>query len=219
VVPWPRPPPELRAAVEDGFLAPGARVLDIGCGDGENAVFLARQGLRVLGIDFAEGAAARARERARAEGCADRAEIHRTSARPRARLRYAQFATRDVCRDALGEAEFTALLDCGCFHAIGPSDALRYARRVATAAAPGARFLLLAPVFRPGVDTHDPRAHAEGVLARAGEALGPSFDVVRAVLPPAGPATDALRLEVRLVRRAAATAPVALSAAARSGYT
>lgn len=43
----------------------GERVLDVGCDTGELALFLARQGYRVLGIDFAPRAIEQARAKAR----------------------------------------------------------------------------------------------------------------------------------------------------------
>lgn len=49
-------------------LAPGQRVLDIGCGTGRHAVPLAAAGLRVTGIDLSPAMLARARARAAAAG-------------------------------------------------------------------------------------------------------------------------------------------------------
>lgn len=44
------------------------KVLDVGCGDGENSVLLARLGAQVTGIDISPGAIAVAREKARLSG-------------------------------------------------------------------------------------------------------------------------------------------------------
>ncbi len=46
----------------------GKRVLDVGCGDGTNAVIMARLGARVTGVDISEGAIELARERASING-------------------------------------------------------------------------------------------------------------------------------------------------------
>lgn len=46
------------------LFAPGARLLDLGCGTGEDALFLGSRGYRVTGIDAAPGMLARAREKA-----------------------------------------------------------------------------------------------------------------------------------------------------------
>jgi SAM-dependent methyltransferase len=52
-------------------LTPG-RALDLGCGEGADAVWLARQGWTVIGTDIAETALARARAHAVEAGVADR---------------------------------------------------------------------------------------------------------------------------------------------------
>jgi cyclopropane fatty-acyl-phospholipid synthase-like methyltransferase len=44
-------------------VAPGAKVLDLGCGDGAFAAELVAAGATVLGVDVAQGALDRARER------------------------------------------------------------------------------------------------------------------------------------------------------------
>ncbi len=44
-------------------VPPHARVLDVGCGDGAFAAELVASGARVIGLDVAEGAVARARQR------------------------------------------------------------------------------------------------------------------------------------------------------------
>jgi SAM-dependent methyltransferase len=49
-------------------LAPGARVLDLGCGHGRHANELARRGYAVLGIDIVPGFLEKARDEARREG-------------------------------------------------------------------------------------------------------------------------------------------------------
>jgi SAM-dependent methyltransferase len=49
-------------------IAPGARVLDLGCGDGTTALPAARLGAQVVGVDIARNLVAAARQRAKAEG-------------------------------------------------------------------------------------------------------------------------------------------------------
>ncbi|WP_079125612.1 class I SAM-dependent methyltransferase [Streptomyces lushanensis] len=53
------------------------RALDLGCGEGADAVWLARQGWRVTGTDVSGVALGRAAEHAEAEGVADRIEWQR----------------------------------------------------------------------------------------------------------------------------------------------
>ena len=50
-----------------GALSPG-RALDIGCGSGRDAVYLAKRGWQITGVDFAETGLNIARQRARDEG-------------------------------------------------------------------------------------------------------------------------------------------------------
>lgn len=49
-------------------VAPGARLLDVGCGSGQLALMAARDGLDLTSVDIAENSVARARARANIEG-------------------------------------------------------------------------------------------------------------------------------------------------------
>lgn len=65
---------ELQELVESGRLSPREHpcVLDLGCGTGANAVYLAQRGFDVVGLDFTPIAIERAAERAAGAGVADR---------------------------------------------------------------------------------------------------------------------------------------------------
>jgi SAM-dependent methyltransferase len=67
--PWDRDEPEQRLVelVSNGSLMP-ARALDVGCGTGTHAVWLASQGFDVVGVDIAPRAIERARDRAGTAG-------------------------------------------------------------------------------------------------------------------------------------------------------
>lgn len=56
-------------------LPPGSRLLDLGCGPGPDALYLARLGHRVVAIDWSAEMARAAERRARAEGLEDRVEV------------------------------------------------------------------------------------------------------------------------------------------------
>ncbi len=63
---WSAEPNRLLVAEVEG-LAPG-RALDVACGEGRNAVWLAQLGWRVTGVDFSEVALAKARQLAESRG-------------------------------------------------------------------------------------------------------------------------------------------------------
>ena len=121
-------PKEVAGAVESGWFQPEAAVLDVGCGSGEIAAWLARHSFDVLGIDFSGAAIEVAKARhAEAPG----------------RL---AFEVMDICAVHPDSARFSAVVDRGCFQAI--SDKSSYVRNIASWTLPGARVLLLADAHR-----------------------------------------------------------------------
>ncbi len=106
--PWDigRPQPAIvRVAGEQSFA--GA-VLDAGCGTGENALYVASLGLRVVGVDVAETAVSTAREKAAARGID------------------ADFVVADALHlDRLGR-DFETVLDCGLFHSFDSGERQDY---------------------------------------------------------------------------------------------
>jgi SAM-dependent methyltransferase len=62
------------ATLGDVFPA-GSHVLELGCGTGEDAVWLARRGVRVLATDISRAMLERCAAKARAAGVADRVEL------------------------------------------------------------------------------------------------------------------------------------------------
>jgi 2-polyprenyl-3-methyl-5-hydroxy-6-metoxy-1,4-benzoquinol methylase len=65
-----RPSPELLAALGDGWLRPGGRALDVGCGLGVEAGYLAAAGWQVAGVDLSQVALSRAAPAARCQAAA-----------------------------------------------------------------------------------------------------------------------------------------------------
>jgi SAM-dependent methyltransferase len=105
-------PAIVRLASQGGFA--GA-VLDAGCGTGENALHVARLGLRVVGVDVAETAMAIAREKAATVGSTIEVE----------------FAVADAFQlERLGRS-FNMVLDCGLFHTFDGDERPRYAASLA----------------------------------------------------------------------------------------
>jgi SAM-dependent methyltransferase len=125
-------PPELVAVVEGPDALPPGRALDLGCGTGTNAIYLARHGWETTAIDFTPRAVKAARRKAAAAGV-----------KPR-------LLEGDVTRlDQLGVGDgHNLLFDLGCYHSIPEAGRAGYARGVTAAAAGGATFLLFG--FAPG---------------------------------------------------------------------
>ncbi len=100
-------------------------VLDVGCGTGENALFLAERGHKVTGIDFLESPIAAAKRKA-----ADRGLV-------------ATF----LVMDALALKELPEVLDsaidCGLFHVFSDEDRRAYVEGLASVLNPGGRLFLL----------------------------------------------------------------------------
>ena len=91
------------------------RMLDIGCGTGSNAVWLAQAGFDVTAIDLSPTAIDRAKARADRHGL----PIH--------------FADGDFLTDMPINGPFGFAFDRGCFHTMdGISQRLRFAERIAT---------------------------------------------------------------------------------------
>ncbi|HEX8032419.1 MAG TPA: class I SAM-dependent methyltransferase [Ktedonobacterales bacterium] len=124
-------PPELVEVVEGDAALPPGRALDLGCGTGTNALYLARHGWHATGIDFAAPAISRAQEKLRTTQDLTGS---------------AHFLRGDVTRlDALAlDGPYTLLLDLGCFHNLEPADRTRYASGITHYAAADALYLLYA---------------------------------------------------------------------------
>ena len=122
----PSPPDDLVAVVEGPSALPAGRALDLGCGTGTDAIYLATLGWDVTGIDAVPKALATARRDAAAPGVAPR------------------LVQGDVTRlpDLGVGSGYTLLLDFGCFHTLPEDRRPAYVAGVSQAAAPGATLLL-----------------------------------------------------------------------------
>jgi SAM-dependent methyltransferase len=112
----------------DGTLTAG-RVLELGCGHGRNALYLAGQGCRVDAVDFSAQAIDWARERAQAAGAAVR------------------FQHCSIFDATVPGASYDLVYDCGCFHHIPPHRRRDYVDLVSRALRPGGSYGLVC--FRP----------------------------------------------------------------------
>lgn len=175
---------ELSALVEGpGALAAG-RALDVGCGTGTQAVYLAERGWQVTGVDAVERALAQAQQRA------ETADVE---------VRWvagdvAQLASLDL------EGGFDFVHDRGCFHDLSPAAREGYVRGVSELAAPGATLLLLAFAHRQrGIG---PRGASEEEIRRRFASAWELLSVQSDSGPdPPGPMRRVPRIWYRLRRR------------------
>lgn len=108
IAPWEigRPQSSVVELERDGFLT--GRVLDVGCGTGENALFLASAGCDVVGIDASQFAIEKARTKARER----------------------EHDVEFVCADALAlpfdDESFDNVIDSGLLHVLAEKDHDRF---------------------------------------------------------------------------------------------
>ena len=116
-MPWDtgRPESHLIQTVTD-LPVPPCPALDVGCGTGANAIWLAEQGFEVIGVDLSETAIKLSRERPGADKCA--------------------FVHKDFLTAPLLRTDFGFVFDMGCFHTFHDGDSRDlFARKVAASLA------------------------------------------------------------------------------------
>lgn len=114
--------------IDEGLLRRG-NALDLGCGNGRNAIFLARRGFAVEGVDYSGKAIDWAGERARNAGVA------------------VQLRCQSVFDLACEAGSYDLIYDSGCFHHVAPHRRRSYVELVTAALKPGGWFGLTC--FRP----------------------------------------------------------------------
>ena len=100
-------------------------VLDVGCGTGENALYLAARGNEVLGMDAAPVA------------------IERSTAKARDRGVEAEFVTWDAPRVAEIGRTFDTIIDVGLFHSFQDEERPVFAHNLHAVLEPGGRYFML----------------------------------------------------------------------------
>ena len=142
-VPWDGHPlpTSLQNLIEGENALTAGTALDIGCGTGDNSIYLAKHGWRVTGVDFV----VKAVDKARAKASANKLDIT-----------FAQADATRLSSEGVG-TNFDLIVDNGCLHGMSPEDRDAYVREVASVAAPGARLLLVEFVTGgsfgvPGID-------------------------------------------------------------------
>src|SRR5262245_55119057 len=123
-MPWEGGPrAELVNLVESGSIQP-CRAIDLGCGTGSNAIYLAQRGFDVTAVDFASAAIAKARRRAADAGVS------------------ASFAVADLTKLQGISGVFDFLVDYGTFDDLTPADRDHYLQSLLALSHAGSRYLL-----------------------------------------------------------------------------
>ena len=123
---------DLVELVEGGELTPErlppGRAIDLGCGSGANAVYLARHGFEVVGVDFSPIALAKARRHADVSGVASRV----------------RFVEGDLTAPSIPgvDGPFDLLVDYGTLDDLAGARRRQMAATITRLARPGASFLL-----------------------------------------------------------------------------
>ncbi|MER6738724.1 class I SAM-dependent methyltransferase [Streptomyces puniciscabiei] len=126
-----KPDENLVSYLERGLIGPG-RALDLGCGPGRNALYLAARGFEVDAVDLSPAAIAWAEERARqARGTGGAVRFHCGDA----------FALTTGTEPAL-HGPYDLVHDSGCFHHLPPHRRVSHLALLDRVLAPGGYFSL-----------------------------------------------------------------------------
>jgi len=112
---------ELKEAVTSGRLHPG-RAIDLGCGEGDNAIYLAERGFEVTGVDYAEAAIDKARAKAARAGVT------------------VDFQVGDLTELVDVDGPFDVLVDYGVYDDLRLDQRPLYVRTVERLVRPGSQF-------------------------------------------------------------------------------
>ena len=145
-------PPEVVSFIANH--GPG-RAIDLGCGTGTNAIYLAEHGWQVVGVDFSRGAIRTARRKTRNNELP--IEFHQT----------------DVTQLEGIQGLFDLALDIGCFHSLPAERRQAYADRLGELVASKGSFLLYA--WLPGQDPDSSNPSQEEIKSL----FGSHFELVK----------------------------------------
>jgi methyl halide transferase len=156
-LPWDTgtPDPMLVEFVEAHTVAPG-RALEVGCGTGTNAIYLAQHGFDVVGVDVSPAAVDKARDKARGR---------------------CRFETIDFLSEVAPGGPFQFVFDRGCFHTFDEDhERARFAQNVAAALVDGGTWLsLIGSTEGPPRDVGPPRRSAREVIT----AIEPTLEILQ----------------------------------------
>ena len=123
--PWDigRPQPAIVRLAETGQIT--GSVLDVGCGTGENILFLAEQGFVATGIDGAPTAIEKARAKAKRRGLEVRLDL------------------ADALNLSMPERPFDTVIDSGLFHVFADEERPRFRDSLGRVLRPGGTYFLM----------------------------------------------------------------------------
>lgn len=141
-VPWDHqlPPPEVIALVDT--VEPG-RGLDLGCGYGRTAIYLAERGWKVDGVDFIPAAVQEARNRLAGKKVSGQAQFHQGS----------------VTEMPYLQEPYDLIIDVGCLHALSDEELRHYGGEIKRLLKPAGQYLLFAHIR----DENSEEEEAKGV--------------------------------------------------------
>lgn len=113
--------------------------LDVGCGTGEHALFLAANGLTVTGVDAAPRAIAKAKEKAKTRGIE------------------ATFLVHDALDLAALGKTFLTVIDSGLFHVFGDRERVRFRNQLYEVMRPRGTYAMLCFSEKEPADWDGPR--------------------------------------------------------------
>ncbi len=125
IPPWDigRPQKEFIRLAENGEIS--GKVLDAGCGTGENALYLAGLGFEVWGIDAAPSAIKKAKENAKKRGIT------------------INFLVSDALKLQFLQNKFDTIIDCGLFHVFSDEERPIFTASLSSALHPGGKYFIL----------------------------------------------------------------------------
>ncbi len=138
------PSRELVRVLDAGLVKP-SRAIELGCGNGANAIELARRDFQVTAVDFSAVALGNAQQRA-ADASVD-----------------IEFVAADVCDFQYGGEPFDFVFDRGCYHAARRVDVAGFLDTLTHVTAPGTIYLMLAGNANESIDTGIPRVHESDI--------------------------------------------------------
>lgn len=157
-VPWDtgNPSSELKRVLAEEKIQP-CRAIDLGCGTGSNAIWLAQQGFEVTGLDVSKLAIEHAKEKARSAGVK------------------VDFIAGDVCDPPDLGSPFQFFLDRGCYHCVRREIVWEFLHTLESITAADAMGLVLAGNAKEPLDPGPPVVTEQEIRNE----LGSLFEIVR----------------------------------------